>query len=332
MGKRLSTTKSEVRLIDCLLDRTVVGGVVGFTRQGFEIRKRELHPVTESLYGKSVVITGATSGIGEAAAMMIAALGPRVVLIGRNSEKLEHTKTFLMDRTGNPDIVSIQGDLSLMADIKRVAEHMKRDLIRVDALINNAGGLFNARLETVEGIEQTLATDLAGPFLLTNLLIPLLKSSASARIINVSSGGMYTQKIDVEDLCFKREPYNGSKAYARAKRGIVILSEMWAHYLQNDGIVVNSMHPGWVNTPGLVESLPRFHSMVRPFLRTPQQGADTIVWLAVSSEAGEVSGKFWLDRRPHITHVFPFTRESDDDRYLLWNRLCEITGYRGHEH
>jgi len=191
-------------------------------------------------------------------------------------------------------------------------------------LINNAGALFNDRQATSEGLEKTFATDLLGGFYLTMHLKEALAASEASRIINVSSGGMYTQKIDVHDLENRFYPYNGAKAYARAKRGVVILTKIWAEQFKPLGITVNAMHPGWVDTPGIEKSLPGFHQLVNRIMRTPEQGADTIVWLAADRQAALSTGLFWLDRRPHETMVFPGTGTSESDRALLWQKLCDM--------
>jgi NAD(P)-dependent dehydrogenase (short-subunit alcohol dehydrogenase family) len=197
----------------------------------------------------------------------------------------------------------------------------------VHLLVNNAGVLLPHRTETDEGLETTLATNLLGQFLLTNLLIDKLEPPA--RIINVSSGGMYTQRIRVDDLQMKRGRYDGAVAYARTKRGQVILTELWAQALRDEGIVVHSMHPGWADTPGVSESLPKFYRLTKPLLRTPAQGADTIVWLCASDEAARSSGRFWHDRRPRATHRLRSTRETDAERAALWERLAELAGWSG---
>jgi NAD(P)-dependent dehydrogenase (short-subunit alcohol dehydrogenase family) len=154
----------------------------------------------------------------------------------------------------------------------------------------------------------------------------LLRKAATkhggGRVVNVLSGGMYTQKIHVDDLQSKQGPYSGSVAYARAKRGLMILTEEWAHRWAKDGIVVNAMHPGWADTPGVVGALPEFHRVTERVLRTPQEGADTIVWLAAATEAAKVSGEFWLDRRPHSKHVLPGTRETPAERRELLKALA----------
>ncbi len=183
---------------------------------------------------------------------------------------------------------------------------------------------FNERKETVEGFEQTFATDLLGVFYLTELLKDRFPSTGG-RIINVASGGMYTQGIDLNDLQNEGPSYEGSKAYARAKRGIVILTRLWAEQIRHLNVTVHSMHPGWVDTPGIETALPGFHSLVNSILRTPDQGADTIVWLAASKKAGESTGKFWLDRRPHETVLFPKTGASEQERQILWEKLNQLT-------
>ena len=142
-----------------------------------------------------------------------------------------------------------------------------------------------------------------------------------ARVVNVLSGGMYTQKIHVDDLQSRKGSYSGSVAYARAKRGLMILTEEWARRWARDGIVVNALHPGWADTRGGV-ALPEFHRVMERVLRTPQQGADTIVWLAAAMEAGKVSGEFWLDRRPHAKHFLPSTRETPAERRELLKALA----------
>jgi NAD(P)-dependent dehydrogenase (short-subunit alcohol dehydrogenase family) len=317
------------RILNLVKDRAVLPGMLGFSRLGYQNRKRSWAPVIDSLEGRTVIVTGATSGLGRAAALGLAKKGARVVLVGRDSEKTEKTRREIADETGNPEIGLQVADLALMDEVRRLAERVLEEESRIHVLVNNAGALYPARELTDEGIEKTLALDLLSPFLLTNLLIPRLRESQPARIVNVSSGGMYTQPVRVDDLQYEKGRYDGSTAYARAKRGLVILTELWAESLKDGGVVVNSMHPGWADTPGVSSSLPTFYRVTRKILRTPEEGADTIVWLAASREAASQTGRFWLDRQPHTTHVFPGTRASGDDRTRLWSELSALSGWRG---
>ena len=165
-----------------------------------------------------------------------------------------------------------------------------------------------------------------GPFLLTALLVPLLERTAPARIINVSSGGMYARGLKVDDPQ-SRDGFDGPTAYARSKRAEVVLTEMWADRLKSTGVVVHAMHPGWVDTAGLQTSLPRFQRLSRPLLRSADEGADTIVWLAAAEEPAASSGGFWHDRRRRPTHLLPWTRETELERPLLWAQCVAFSGW-----
>jgi NAD(P)-dependent dehydrogenase (short-subunit alcohol dehydrogenase family)/carbon monoxide dehydrogenase subunit G len=323
LSERRSTPKDMVR--NLIKDRAVLPGMLGFSRLGYKKRKRNWAPVTASLEGRCVVVTGATSGLGQAAALGLARKGARVILVGRNPQKAEETRREIMEETGNPEVGLQIADLSLMEETRRLADRLLAEEPVIHVLVNNAGALYPDRGRTDEGIEKTLALDLLCPFLLTNLLVPRLKSSQPARIVNVSSGGMYTQRIRVDDLQYERGRYDGSIAYARAKRGLVILTETWAKELEEEGVVVHCMHPGWADTPGVSSSLPTFYRVTRKILRTPEEGADTIVWLAASGEAAASTGLFWLDRQPHTTHVLPGTRESEQERQQLWTELARLS-------
>ena len=306
-------------------DRLIVPGLIGFTRLGYHWRKRAWKPLAVSLRGRTAVVTGATSGLGRAAARQLAGLGARVVLVGRNREKADAARAEIAAATGNENIAVALADLSLLSEVRKLARDLLADEPRIHILVNNAGVLLDRRTVTREGNETSLATNLLAPFLLTELLLPRLELSAPARIVNVSSGGMYSTGPAVDDLQYERKPWNGADAYARAKRALVILTELWAEKLGDSGVVVHAMHPGWADTPGVEASLPRFHAVTRHLLRTAEQGADTITWLAAAPEAAQTSGGFWLDREPHITHVFPGTEGSPEERRRLWEELTALT-------
>ena len=294
--------------------------IAGFTNLGYLLHSRDHEPVRTDMTGKTVVITGGTGGLGRACAEALAALGARTVVVGRDRQKLN-----VAAKEIEGEVATHEADLSLMADIRDLAERLG-DEDRIDAIVNNVGVLLPERMETAEGLETTFATNLAGHFLLTNLLIPRLVESGSSRIVNVTSGGMYSERIKPGDLQFQRREYSGTAAYAHAKRGQVILTELWARRLEGSRVSVHAMHPGWANTPGVAGSLPLFDKVMRPFLRTAQQGADTMVWLTAAPEPGARSGELWFDREVVPKHLLDRTRESESDRQELWDRLVTVTG------
>jgi dehydrogenase/reductase SDR family protein 12 len=312
-------------LLDTFLDLTVVPGYTNF---GFRIRKRKWSALQAGcMDGQLVLVTGATSGIGLAAAEGFARLGAGVRLLARSEKRGELARAQITARTGNRDVRVGVCDLSELHTVRDFVAGFYVEESGLDVLVNNAGAMPARRTLSSEGVELTFATNVLGPFLLTSLLVPLLQSSAPARVVNVSSGGMYTQKLDVDDLQSEHAAYQAASAYAHSKRAEVVLSELWAARLQGSGVAVHAMHPGWVDTPGLHSSLPRFRHIAGPLLRTPDQGADTIVWLGAGGAPAHSCGGFWHDRRERPTHRVPWTRETPADRQRLWSeceRLCAL--------
>jgi NAD(P)-dependent dehydrogenase (short-subunit alcohol dehydrogenase family) len=315
------------RSLSRLADKLIVPGVLRFTRFGYRGARKKWNPVSAYLADRHVVITGATSGLGLATAEVLAARGAELTLVARDAKKAGQVAEDLKRRFGNPRIQVEIAELSLLADVDALAQRLLKAGKPIDALINNAGALINPREETPEGLEKSFALLLLSPMRLTERLLPLLKKAVAARggarVVNVLSGGMYSQKIRVDDLQSARGTYSGAEAYARAKRGLMILTEEWANRWADAGIVVNAMHPGWADTPGVVSSLPEFHRITEKVLRSPAEGADTIIWLASATEAGKVSGKFWLDREPHPVHLVKSTRETPQERQALLDALAE---------
>ena len=294
--------------------------IAGFTNLGFAWHSKDFDQIDVDMSGKTVVITGATGGIGRAAARALGRMGSKVILVSRTQQKLDDVAASL-----DTEARTIEADLSLMAEVRKVASLLEEE-DRIDVLVNNVGVLLPERVVTDEGLEKTFAVDLAGHFLLTNLLMPKLVDSAPSRVINVTSGGMYSERIRPDDLQFEKGTYTGTAAYARAKRGQVILNELWAERLAGSGVTFHAMHPGWARTEGVSNSLPTFNLIMQPLLRTPEQGADTIVWLAASPDPIRSSGRFWFDRREVPTHMLESTKESQAERDALWAGLVEITG------
>jgi NAD(P)-dependent dehydrogenase (short-subunit alcohol dehydrogenase family) len=307
-------------------DKLIVPGMLSFTRFGYRSARRHWNPVSAYLRDRHIVITGATSGLGLATAEALAARGAELTLVARDASKARRVARDLGRRFGNRRIHVEVAELSIIEEVRALAARLLKKGKAIDVLVNNAGALINPREETAEGLEKSFALLLLSPYLLSSQVHPLLKKAAShhgvARVVNVLSGGMYTQKIHVDDLQSRTGSYSGSVAYARAKRGLMIVTEEWASRWAKDGIVVNAMHPGWADTPGVVVALPAFHRVTKRVLRTPGEGADTIVWLAAATEAGKVSGEFWLDRRPHAKHVLSGTRETPAERRKLLKALA----------
>ncbi|MBF0289488.1 MAG: SDR family NAD(P)-dependent oxidoreductase [SAR324 cluster bacterium] len=315
-------------VMDDVLNKTVL---FGYDRIGYAIRKK-LWNDTETqvpMNDKVCVITGANSGLGKAASLHLARLGASVYLVCRNPESGEAARQEIMDLSGNTQVFLELVDMSEPQQIKAFAERFDPMENRLDILINNAGVLLNTRNENSEGIEKTFATNTLGYFLMTNWMLPYLQKSKAARIINVSSGGMYPAAVQLEDPQYLKRPYNGVNAYAESKRAEVILSEIWAHDLKENNIMVSAMHPGWADTRGVQNSLPTFHKITQTILRTPEQGADTIIWLAVNPHlTKQDSGKFWFDRKPRSIHRSRKTQHTNEQAQMLWDLCCEC----GHWH
>jgi len=312
-----------------LADRLVLPGLWRFTRLGYKASRRNWKPVSAFLGDRHAVVTGATSGIGLATAHALAALGARVTLVVRDEEKGEAAVKEIVEESGNAAVGLEVCDLSLMASVHALCDRLLAAGDPIDILVNNAGALFNPRQVTDEGFEKSFALLLLGPYILTERLQPLLAAGGDGRVVNVTSGGMYTQGIRVRDLQSERGEYSGSVAYARAKRGLMILTEEWGRRWEEQGIAVNAMHPGWADTPGVETALPGFYRLTRRLLRTPEEGADTAVWLAASTEAGQVSGELWLDREIHPSHLSDRTREAPEDRQELLRILENLAAKTG---
>lgn len=308
-----------------LADRLVLPGVALFSRLGYTLARKRFNPMSANVRGRHMLVTGASAGLGYAAAQELARRGATLTLVMRDRGKARATVAQLQRETGNTAIRYELADLSVMADVDALVARLRKRGQPLDVLINNAGALFNPRGETREGLEQSFALLLLSPYRLTQGLQPLLAQSDDARVINVVSGGMYSQPLQVDALQIPDTPaYSGSVAYARQKRALMVLTEEWAQQWMADGIAVNAMHPGWADTPGVRSALPQFRRLMKKVLRSPEEGADTIVWLAVATEAGAVSGKLFLDREAQPTHLVSSTQELPGEREKLLRLLRQI--------
>jgi dehydrogenase/reductase SDR family protein 12 len=302
--------------------------VSSFDRTGFRIHSLTFRPddLDVDLSARRCIVTGANSGIGYETALALADLGAEVVLVCRSRDRGEAAEKRIREQTGNARVSLEVLDVSDLGAVRESAARLASG--PVDVLVHNAGVLPDERVETADGLELTFATHVVGPFLLTHLLRESLEKSPDGRVIWVSSGGMYTRRLNLEDPNWTRRDYDGLLAYAETKRAQVVLAELWAQELLETSVVVNAMHPGWADTPSVKSSLPRFHRVTRNILRTPAEGADTVVWLAACPRARSWTGRFFFDREARRTHLVPFTREPSEDRRGLWE-LCERLGAEG---
>ena len=314
------------RLVDRALEFPIAPS---FTRLGYKVRSAlfdwtDLDDLDGA--GKTVVLTGATSGIGLAAAQRLADADATLVIIGRDPEKTERVRADL--EAGGATVSSVLADMGELAQVRRACAAILESHSRIDALIHNAGALTAERRDNSDGVEMTVASQVVGPFLMTHLLLDAL-GAAGGRVITMSSGGMYSSPLRVDGLQMDADDYGGSEQYARAKRAQVTLTEMWPERSNHPDVRFDSLHPGWADTPGVEAALPTFRKIVGPALRTPEEGADTMVWLALAADLGDApNGSFWLDRAPRAIHRLPSTRSSDtpERRRELWDLVSEMAG------
>lgn len=269
---------------------------------------------------KTAIITGATSGIGYQTALAIAKQGYNIVLVSRNKEKLENTKQEIIDNSSNENISYFVADLSLISDIKRVATEIKQAHPVIDVLVNNAGAMFSERQETKEGIELTLATNHINYFLLTNLLLDNIKASTNGRIASVSSEAQkLTKSVNWDDIEFKNK-FKGLTAYAQSKLFNAMFTFQLAKKLEDTNVIVNCMHPGGVNTgfgrntKGFIRLLV---GLIFPLMRTPEKGAETLIWLATSNEVEGINGKYFYDKKA-IKGSSPAYNDVELERLWQW--------------
>ena len=246
---------------------------------------------------KICLITGATSGIGKAAALELARQGMQIIFNARDEEKAGNIMDEIIHSTGNKDIRWYWCDLASFKSIKEFAEQVRKNHKRLDILINNAGTWRITKETTIDGIESTFEVNHLAPFLLTNLLLPIISDSGSGRIINVSSGVHYMGRIDINDPEFKDKAFRGSKAYAQSKLANILFTKELAARLQQKRITVNCLAPGWVNTGLLRYSSPVAKLSARLWARTPTRGAETTVYLATSDEVRDITGEYFYDKR-----------------------------------
>jgi len=300
-------------LLDKGMDFTVVPG---FSRIGYSVRKSMFDwdgQVAPDLTGRTAVVTGVTSGLGAATAASLAELGADVWVVGRDPKRGAGVVDGIVSAGGAASFHEV--DLSDLAQVRALGEQLA-EVPALDVLVNNAGALVHELIRTPESLELTAAVHVVAPYLLTTLALPALRRSELPRVVTVTSGGMYSQALELQWLDQPPTPFDGVKLYANAKRAQVVLNQRWAREVPE--VSWAAMHPGWADTPGVAQSLPAFRRVTRPILRTPAQGADTVVWLA-ATDRDWPSGEFWCDREVRSTTRLPGTATSDTEAEALWD-------------
>jgi retinol dehydrogenase-14 len=280
--------------------------------------------VASALAGRTVLVTGATSGIGWEASVSFADMGARLIMVGRDASKTARKVEEVRQRSGSKTVDSLLCDFSSQAQIQRLAEKFRASYDRLHVLVNNAGTVFTKRTLTADGIESTFAVNYLGAFLLTNLLLDVLKASAPARVVNVSSSGHYGGTMDFNDLGFEHG-YQIMRAYGRSKLADVLFTRQLAKRLKGTGVTVNALHPGtvatgiWDHAPAFTR--PFFSVAKRLFMISPAAGAETIVYLATSPEVEGKTGLYFEKNRPTSP-----SRLAQDDALAqrLWEESARL--------
>lgn len=313
-------------------------GLMEYTRGGFlsAAKNFKSSDLDVDCSTKQYLITGSNSGIGKQTALEVAKRGGTVHLVCRNPVSAEETKKEIVNSTQNENIHVHILDLSNPKDVhnfaqKFVLENTERGL---HVLVNNAGCMVNKYQLTEDNLEKNFATNTLGTYILTESLMPLLQQTATtqgrARVVTVSSGGMLTQKLDPVDLQFENmAPFDGTMAYAQNKRQQVIMTEEWAKKYRK--VQFTSMHPGWADTPAVRTAMPGFYEKMKDKLRTVEQGADTVVWLAITNNTlatdPKSSGEFFQDRCMVSKHLpLAWSQSSQVDKNLLMENLGKLHG------
>jgi dehydrogenase/reductase SDR family member 12 len=315
------------RAVDAALEATVV---LSFSRLGHAVRSRldDWTPLSDLPgAGRRIVVTGANSGLGYATARALLRSGARVLVTVRSEDKAADTRARLTADLGRDLDEVLETDLLDLGDLGSVrafAARRQDEQAPIHAIVHNAGALFAEKAMTGDGLERTYQVHVVAPFLLTTLLLPTLAANAPSRVVTVTSGGMYAEKL-VTARVDSPGGYRGTVAYARAKRAQVTLTRQWQRRFGSAGIDFQVVHPGWALTPGVESSLPGFRKLTGPILRDADEGADTIVYLTLADDLDD-AGRLWHDRRPRAEHKVPWTFPDRGEAGELWARVCRDAG------
>jgi NAD(P)-dependent dehydrogenase (short-subunit alcohol dehydrogenase family) len=273
---------------------------------------------------KICLVTGANSGIGKVTAKTLAADGASVIMVSRNREKGEAARDEVVRKTGNKNVDLMITDFSDLSQIRRLAAGVKAKYNRLHILVNNAGTFIDKRTLTVDGYETTFAVNHLGYFLLTVELLDLLKSSAPARVVNVASDAHNRGHIYFDDLSLENG-YGGWKAYCQSKLANVLFTYELARRLKGTSVTANCLHPGVVGTNlfnGVGGWAGKIVRLFTPFMRTPEKGADTMIWLASSPEVEGVTGKYFSDRKEQATNPESYDTSVAARLWEVSERMC----------
>jgi retinol dehydrogenase 14 len=268
---------------------------------------------TGLMAGKTVLVTGGTSGIGKATAAGLAAVGARVGIVGRDLTRTRAAAADITAASGNPAVAPFGADMSSQAEVRRLAREVLDAYQRLDVLVNNVGGFWATRRVTADGLEHTFAVNHLAGFLLTDLLLDRLKASAPARIVTVSSGAQANGKIDFDDLQGERG-YSGQRAYNQSKLANVMFTYELARRLEGSGVTATVLHPGVVRTGFAAEDPSSLWKvllpLIRPLLKSPEKGAATSIYLASSPEVEGVTGKYFVNCKPKTSSKLSYDRAA----------------------
>lgn len=282
--------------------------------------------MNEIMMGKIVMVTGATGGIGKVTALELAKMGAQMVLVGRSPEKAERTAQEIQIQSGNPQVDFLVADLSSQQDIRRLAAEFNQRYDHLNVLVNNAGAYLNHREESVDGIEMTFALNHLGYFLLTHLLLDALKAGAPARIVNVSSAAHTGARFNLDDVEMKNN-FSGWTAYSNSKLANLYFTYALDRRLQGSGITVNALHPGFVDTNFGVSNGGTFGKVFNVIQKvgaiSPQEGAQTSIYLASSPEVEGISGKYFSKKKPVKSTDVSYDEEAAE---MLWKISLDYTG------
>src|SRR5437764_1570701 len=280
--------------------------------------------VNSSMQGKICMVTGANSGIGKATALELAQMGATVVMVCRDRARGEQARSEITTTSRNTAVDLLLADLSSQQSIRQLVETFQHHYPHLHVLINNAGVAFPGRRETVDGLEMTFAVNFLAPFLLTNLLLDMLKASAPARIVNVSSNSHEAGYIQMDNLQSKN-PYRSMRVYGQSKLALVLFTYELARRLEGTGVTVNSLHPGFVATQfGQRDVGPAFRLLVKgigSFGASPQEGAKTSIYLASSPEVEDVTGNYFVKSIPKRSASISY---NESLQRQLWEQSAKL--------